>query len=432
MTPQGSTRVLVVGATGLIGAAIVDTLLRRGYDVVPAVRDTAQAARRWPGRRAIAVDLALDLGVADWTPRLMGIDAVVNAAGIFREHAGSTFHAVHEAAPKALFEACAKARVRRVVQVSALGADARAESAFHLSKRAADQAVRELPLDACVVRPSLVFSPRGASTRAFLALASLPWLPLPGTGTQRIQPVHLDDVADAVAMLLESPAIPASLDAVGPAPVTLQAYLACLRAQLGLSATRALRVPAAWLQSGARLLQGGRRRGFATDALRMLERGNTANAAALQELLGRPLRDVSSFIAPEDVPTLLAEARLRWLLPMLRLSIALVWLGSGLVSMGLFPVADSLAMLSRVGLEAAMARGALYTAAALDLLLGVSMLWPPPRWLLKLQAAVIVGYTAVLTVALPEFWLHPFAPLLKNLPILAGLWILHELQDRKT
>jgi hypothetical protein len=108
-----------------------------------------------------------------------------------------------------------------------------------------------------------------------------------------------------------------------------------------------------------------------------------------------------------------------------------VWLGSGLVSMGVYPVADSLAMLERVGLESVLAKGALYTAAALDLALGVSMLRPPPHWLLKLQAAVIIGYTAILTVALPEFWLHPFAPLLKNLPILAGLWILHEFRERE-
>lgn len=432
MTTQRPLRVLVVGATGLIGAAIVDALLRRGHDVVPAVRDTAQATRRWPGRRAIAIDLGLDLTVADWLPRLMGIDAVVNAAGIFREHGGSTFHAVHEAAPKALFEACARARVGRVVQVSALGADTRAESAFHLSKRAADQALLALPLDACVVRPSLVFSPRGASTQTLLALASLPWLPLPDGGAQRIQPVHVHDVADAIVALVEAPSVPASLDAVGPTPLTLRAYLTALRAQLGLAPTRTLRVPSAWLQSAARLLQGGRRRGFATDALRMLERGNTADAAGIGQVLARPLRDVSSFVVPDDVPVLLGQARLRWLLPMLRLSIAVVWLGSGLVSLGLYPVADSLALLSQVGLEASMARGALYTAAAMDLLLGVSMLLPPPRWLLKLQAAVIVGYTAILSVALPEFWLHPFAPLLKNLPILAGLWILHELQDRKT
>ncbi|HEY0502251.1 MAG TPA: SDR family oxidoreductase [Lysobacter sp.] len=424
-------RVLVVGATGLIGAAIVQALLRRGHDVTPGVRDTAQALRRWPGRRAVAVDMALDVGVADWVARLMGIEAVVNAAGIFREHAGDTFHAVHEAAPKALFEACTRARVRRVVQVSALGADPRAESAFHLSKRAADHALLDLPLDACVVRPSLVFSPRGASTRLFLAWASGPWMLLPGDGGQRIQPVHLDDVADAVVRLLESPTVPATLDAVGPAPITLRAYLATLRRQLGLAPARSFDVPPAWLQAAASLLQRGRRGGFATDALRMLERGNTGDAKAMEAVLGRPPRDPSDFIDPRDAPRLLDEARLRWLLPMLRLSIALVWLGSGLVSLGLFPVVDSLALLSRVGLEATMARGALYTAAGLDLLLGLSMLWPPPRWLLKLQAAVIVGYTAILTVALPEFWLHPFAPLLKNLPILAGLWILHELQERK-
>lgn len=431
MTNRTSLRVMVTGATGLIGAAITDALIRRGHDVVPAIREPVRAARRWPGRRAVAVDFASDVHAADWIPRLVGFDAVVNAAGIFREHGGSTFHAVHEAAPKALFEACMASRVGRVVQISALGADARAESAFHLSKRAADQALLSMPLDACVVRPSLVFSPRGASTRGFLALASLPWMPLPAGGEQRVQPLHLDDLVDAVVALVEAERVPRTLDAVGPAALSLRGYLSTLRAQLELPPSRVVGLPVGWMQAGARLLQRGRRQGFATDALRMLARGNIGSAAAISDVLGHPPRDAAHFIAPGQAQPLLTQARLRWLLPVLRLSIAVVWLGSGLVSMGLYPVADSLAMLERVGLQSLLARGALYSAAALDLALGVSMLWPPPRWLLKLQAAVIIGYTAILTVALPEFWLHPFAPLLKNLPILAGLWILHELRERE-
>lgn len=431
MTNRSPLRVMVTGATGLIGAAITDALIRRGHDVVPAVREPVRAARRWPGRRAVAVDFALDVHAADWLPRLVGCDAVVNAAGIFREHGGSTFHAVHEAAPKALFEACMASRVGRVVQISALGADARAESAFHLSKRAADQALLSMPLDACVVRPSLVFSPRGASTQGFLALASLPWMPLPGGGEQRVQPLHLDDLVDAVVALVEGERVPRTLDAVGPAAMSLRAYLSTLRAQLELPPSRVLGVPMGWMQAGARLLQRGRSSGFASDALRMLSRGNIGSAGAITDVLGHPPRDAAHFIVPGQAQALLTQARLRWLLPVLRLSIAVVWLGSGLVSMGLYPVADSLAMLERVGLESMLAKGALYTAAALDLALGVSMLRPPPRWLLKLQAAVIIGYTAILTVALPEFWLHPFAPLLKNLPILAGLWILHEFRERE-
>lgn len=431
MTNRSPLRVMVTGATGLIGAAITDALIRRGHDVVPAVREPVRAARRWPGRRAVAVDFALDVHAADWLPRLVGCDAVVNAAGIFREHGGSTFHAVHEAAPKALFEACMASRVGRVVHISALGADARAESAFHLSKRAADQALLSMPLDACVVRPSLVFSPRGASTQGFLALASLPWMPLPGGGEQRVQPLHLDDLVDAVVALVEGERVPRTLDAVGPAAMSLRAYLSTLRAQLELPPSRVLGVPMGWMQAGARLLQRGRSSGFASDALRMLSRGNIGSAGAITDVLGHPPRDAAHFIVPGQAQALLTQARLRWLLPVLRLSIAVVWLGSGLVSMGLYPVADSLAMLERVGLESMLAKGALYTAAALDLALGVSMLRPPPRWLLKLQAAVIIGYTAILTVALPEFWLHPFAPLLKNLPILAGLWILHEFRERE-
>ncbi|MBU8977986.1 SDR family oxidoreductase [Lysobacter sp. MMG2] len=423
-------RVLVTGATGLVGAAVVEALLRRGHDVLPATRDTAHALRRWPGRRAIAADFTFDVEPAAWLPRLVGVDAVVNAVGIFREHGGETFRSMHETAPKALFEACAMARVRRVVQISALGADLRAETGFHRSKRVADQALLALPLEGCVVRPSVVFAPDGASTQLFLGWASLPWLPLPDEGEQRIQPLHLDDLAEAVAALVEGDTVPHVLDAVGPAALSLRAYLGALRAQLGLPVTRTVQVPGHWLNSGARLLQRGARHGFATDTLRMLARWNAGDAEAITALLGRPPRDVTHFIAPEHARTLLTFARLHWLLPMLRLSIAIVWLGAGLVTLGPYPIADSLALLPREGLPSVLARGALHTVAAVDILLGLSMLWPPPRWLLKLQAAVIVAYTVVLGIAVPALWLHPLAPLLKNLPILAGLALLHELHDR--
>jgi hypothetical protein len=103
--------------------------------------------------------------------------------------------------------------------------------------------------------------------------------------------------------------------------------------------------------------------------------------------------------------------------------------------MGLYPVADSLALLERAGVPQALRSALLHGAAALDLLLGVLTLWPlrptQRRWLWKAQAALVVGYSAIIAIRLPEFWLHPFGPLLKNLPILAVLWLLHTLEPTK-
>jgi hypothetical protein len=73
----------------------------------------------------------------------------------------------------------------------------------------------------------------------------------------------------------------------------------------------------------------------------------------------------------------------------------------------------------------------LYGAAMLDLILGVLTLSPwRPRWLWLAQAALVLAYTVIISLKLPEFWLHPYGPVLKNLPFLVGLWILYELEDR--
>src|SRR4051812_37348731 len=193
--------VMVVGASGFLGRSLVQALRDAGHRVVTgggsgiaagASPDAAAVPRR-PAR------FAATSSPADWHGALRGIDVVVNAAGIFRETATATFEAVHVRGPVALFTACAEQGVRRVVQVSALGADEGAESAYHRSKREADEALLALAarsagrLDAVVVQPSLVFGGEGTSAGWFLSLAALPLLPLPGGGGQRVQPVHLDD-----------------------------------------------------------------------------------------------------------------------------------------------------------------------------------------------------------------------------------------------
>ena len=69
-------------------------------------------------------------------------------------------------------------------------------------------------------------------------------------------------------------------------------------------------------------------------------------------------------------------------------------------------------------------------AAAIDIALGIATLVARSRWLWRFQIAIIVAYTAIISVGLPEFWAHPFGPVLKNLPILAALLLLLQLEDR--
>lgn len=115
----------------------------------------------------------------------------------------------------------------------------------------------------------------------------------------------------------------------------------------------------------------------------------------------------------------------------LRISIAIVWIWTAVLSAGLYPVDDSLALLARVGLHGTLAVVVLYLAAALDLAIGIATLALSRRRILwLLQLALIASYTVIITVALPEQWLHPFGPVLKNLPMMAAILLLHRSEPR--
>lgn len=169
------------------------------------------------------------------------------------------------------------------------------------------------------------------------------------------------------------------------------------------------------------------------ETLAMLETGNIADHALTRRLLGRDPRAVEAFVEPRYREATLRQAQLVWLLPLLRFSIAAVWIWTGIVSLGLYPVTESYALLARVGVNDALAPILLYGAALLDLGLGIATLALPRRRLLWLaQIALIVGYTAIISVKLPEFWLHPFGPLLKNIPMLVGIYVLYVLEGEVT
>jgi uncharacterized protein YbjT (DUF2867 family) len=422
-------KILITGASGFIGGRLRSVLQGRGHRL-------RLAGRRPPSDLAgdeewVALDLARPADAAHWQAGLDGIDVVINCVGILQERGGQTFASLHVDGPQALFEACVKARVGRVVQISALGADRDARSRYHLSKRAADEFLLSLPLDAVVVQPSLVFGTGGASARLFAMLASLPVLPLPAGGRQPLQPIHLDDLAEALARLVEGSARPPHciVALVGPEPLELRDYLRALRASIGLRPAPVLSVPAWLMHAAAQLAARIPGSSFDPETWQMLQRGNVAPVDATVALLGRRPRAPDRFVPPEIAREVRSAAQLDWLLPILRVSIAAVWIFTGIVSLGVYPVAESYALLARAGVSDALAPWALYGAALLDLGLGIAtLLLKRRRWLWLAQIALIVGYTAIISVRLPEFWLHPYGPVLKNLPMLAALWLLLELE----
>lgn len=420
--------ILLTGATGFLGSHLLPLLRARGHRVLCAGR------RPQPGCDFIAADFTQDNEKSRWVARLSGVDAVINTVGIIRESGAQTFARLHTETPRALFAACAEAGVGTVIQVSALGADEEAMTPYHLTKRAADEFLATLPLRSRIVQPSLIYGPEGASARMFRTLATMPFALQFGSEPQPVQPVHVEDVCAAIVALLDDDDGPrtARVPLVGPAPLPFIDYLAALRRALGLGRLRTVRLPSAMARAAAWL--GGFVPGspLTPDTLRMLTRGNTGDPAATARLLGHPPRAVDKFITHPQAER--HAAQLGWLLPMLRVSLALVWIWTAWVSAFVWPVQDSYELLARTGIPAMLAPLMLYGASALDLAFGIGTLALPPRWrrwLWLAQLALIGFYTVAIALRLPEFLWHPYGPLSKNLPMLAAIWMLYELEKEK-
>lgn len=217
---------------------------------------------------------------AAWLDLLDGVDAVVNVAGILREENGQTFQCIHIDAPLALAQACVQIGVRRFVQISALGNPA--DGAFIASKHQFDEALLALPLDAVVLRPSLVYSAAGSygGTSLLRAIAGFPgfqWLP--GHADWPVQPLAAEDLGALVAAAAANRAV-GIYEVGGPARMPLHAYQTQWRHWLRIAGTRAIRVPEALISLQVWLWERIGSGPVGETMWRMLRRGNvTANDA---------------------------------------------------------------------------------------------------------------------------------------------------------
>ena len=195
--------ITVFGATGFLGQRIVRRLHEHGCAVRIASRHPGRARALFgtddPRLQAIEGDIRDRQSVAD---AIAGVRGVVNAVSLYVEHGKETFHAVHvEAAQRFAMEA-RRLGIEQLVHISGIGADAQSQSPYIRSRGQGELAVRMAYPGAILVRPAVMFGPDDAFLTVILKLLQrLPAYPIFGSGMTKLQPAHVDDVAEAIARI---------------------------------------------------------------------------------------------------------------------------------------------------------------------------------------------------------------------------------------
>ena len=220
------TTVVVFGGAGFLGRQIVHRLTAEGMVVRVAVRhpDPARIELRAIGFNRVTVVAADVRDQTSVAAAIAGADAVVNTVSAYVEKSGVTFEAVHVRGAETVAREAIAAGITRLLLVSGIGADPDSSSPYIRARGRGELMVQQAFPGATIVRPAAMFGPGDALFSTLAELAQLlPALPLIGRGNTRLQPVFVEDVAEAVANILTDPGtIGRTYELAGPGVYTLR------------------------------------------------------------------------------------------------------------------------------------------------------------------------------------------------------------------
>ena len=349
---------------------------------------------------------------------------IVNAAGLLTA-SDTRFEAVHVRAPAAAY-----ARASGGVLISAVGIEA--DTPFARWRREGEAVAASAGLT--ILRPGLVMADTSyGGTSLLRGLAALPLVsPTVGDGGQVFNPIHASDLAQVVAECLATPKPGQPWDIGGPTRVTQKTLIADLRGWFGLPKARPLPLPMPLAVALGTLGDALNMAPISRSAVAQINHGIEADDAPLAAQLTHKPRGVDAFLAHRPAGTQdLWHARLFVLRPLLRLTLAFLWLASGLI--GLFlPSETFLPITAHTGLPDALWIAFARLGGLADLALAAALLrnWRP-RLTALAQLALVGGYTLAFTLIAPALWLLPLGGLLKNIPILILITLWMVLEDER-
>jgi uncharacterized protein YbjT (DUF2867 family) len=188
--------ILVTGATGLIGSALLERLLAGGHEVRCLVRDPRRLGANRVRVQITLGDLSNPLSLRQ---AVRGIETVAHLAASIRDQPAGSIEELDGLATVRLLREADRAGAKRFLFFGAMGASPTSPTRFFRAKALAEQAVLESDLDATVMSPSIVYAPGDPWMTILQRLSLLPWMPISGRGEAAYQPIWAADAAECAA-----------------------------------------------------------------------------------------------------------------------------------------------------------------------------------------------------------------------------------------
>jgi len=440
------SRVLVIGASGLIGHFIAVDLARRGYGV-SAVARSFEPAQKFSLSESTVIELPVVEFDTAALARLLEeerADIVVNCVGVLQGEAGATAHDVHEAFVGRLIAAIRSiARPILLAHISVPGREEEEDrTAFSLTKREGERMIRDAGIPVAILRPGFVLAPAAYGGSALLrGLAALP-VDLPAGEMDRpFAAVAVEDIAATIAFLVENHlsedrSFNVSFDLVHPEPSSLRDVVDLFRTWLGQTSRRRLMLPRVLLDLGARTGDLAARLGWAppirTTALAELRRSVTGDPGPWIEVTRIAPRPIGRVLI--DRPATVQEkwfARLYLLKPVVLATLTVFWCASGLIALTIAYAAAVETLTSR-GFPAGLAHAITVTSSVLDIAIGSAIaVRRTCRTGLLVGVAVSAFYMLGAAVLTPDLWLEPLGALVKTGPAIVLMMVALAILDKR-
>jgi uncharacterized protein YbjT (DUF2867 family) len=418
-------KILVLGASGLIGRFVTDDLRARGFHVVGIARRFSPSQKNNP--------LDLEIPVVSMDPASLagliedhGIDVVVNCLGVLQDGPGSDTNDVHRDFVERLLRAISDSgRVIRLIHVSIPGVANDDRTAFSRSKREAEALIAASGVAYAILRPGFVVAPSAYGGSAMLrALAALP-IDLPAAESATLfQPVAVEDIAATMAWLSSRENPDKAADAVvwdlmQPQPVTLGGVIEQFRHAFGTAGRPRIALPNFLLDLGARLgdLAGllGWMPPMRTTAIAELRRGVTGDPYPWMAATGIVPKAIAQMLRPATIQDKWF-ARLFLIKALVIASLALFWTASGFIALVISYDAAA-AILTSHALPPALVAPFTVGTSLMDMTIGILIAFRRTCAAgLIAGIAASLGYmlgTAILTL---DLWIEPLGALVKTGP----------------